>query len=70
MHWGCDASIMEHVGIVKEVTGKYVVTYEGNTSLANQANGGGVMERNRALSTSPGHIGTGTTCKRNRGLIV
>lgn len=48
MHWGKDQSVTEHVGIVKEVKGNYVVTYEGNTSLASQANGGSVMQRNRA----------------------
>ena len=54
MHWGKDASITEHVGIVKEVKSAYVVTYEGNTSLASQANGGSVMERNRAFANITG----------------
>lgn len=54
MHWGKDASVTEHVGIVKEVPGKYVVTYEGNTSLASQANGGSVMQRNRAYANITG----------------
>ena len=54
MHWGKDASITEHVGIVKEVKDTYVVTFEGNTSLASQANGGSVMERNRAFANITG----------------
>ena len=54
MHWGKDASVTEHVGIIKEVPGKYVVTYEGNTSLASQANGGSVMQRNRAFANITG----------------
>lgn len=57
MHWGKNASITEHVGIVKEVKKSkqvYVVTYEGNTSTSNQANGGCVMERNRALANITG----------------
>ena len=54
MHWGKDASVTEHVGIVKAVIGKYVVTYEGNTSLFSQANGGSVMERNRAYANITG----------------
>ena len=54
MHWGKDTSVTEHVGIVKVVSSKYVTTYEGNTSLANQANGGCVMERNRAAANITG----------------
>ena len=54
MHWGKDKNVTEHVGIVKAVSGKVVVTYEGNTSLANQANGGCVMERNRAYANITG----------------
>ena len=54
MHWGKDKTVTEHVGIVKEVFGKYVVTYEGNTSLASQANGGSVMQRNRAYANITG----------------
>ncbi|MET0016475.1 CHAP domain-containing protein [Oscillibacter sp.] len=54
MHWGKDKAVTEHVGIVKEVKGKYVVTYEGNTSLVSQANGGCVMERNRAYANITG----------------
>lgn len=54
MHWGKDKTVTEHVGIVKEVSGKYVVTYEGNTSLASQANGGSVMQRNRAYTNITG----------------
>jgi len=54
MHWGKDANVTEHVGIVKQVQKTYVVTYEGNTSLASQANGGCVMERNRAYANITG----------------
>lgn len=57
MHWGTNAAVTEHVGIVKEVqkaAQTYYVTYEGNTSLASQANGGCVMERNRALANITG----------------
>lgn len=54
MHWGKDAAVTEHVGVVKEVKGTYVVTYEGNTSLASQVNGGCVMERNRAYANITG----------------
>lgn len=54
MHWGKDANVTEHVGIVKAVSGKYVTTYEGNTSLSSQANGGCVMERNRAYANITG----------------
>jgi len=54
MHWGKDKAVTEHVGIVKAVKSGYVVTYEGNTSLASQANGGCVMERNRAYANITG----------------
>ena len=54
MHWGKDKAITEHVGIVKAVSGKYVTTNEGNTSLASQANGGCVMQRNRAYANITG----------------
>ena len=40
--------------MAKAVSSKYVTTYEGNTSLANQANGGCVMERNRAYANITG----------------
>lgn len=53
-HWGKDATVTEHVGIVKEVRGNVVVVYEGNTSLLKQANGGGVMQRNRAAANITG----------------
>lgn len=57
MHWGKNAAATEHVGVVKEerqAVQPYVVTYEGNTSLASQANGGSVMERNRAMANITG----------------
>ncbi|BAK97359.1 hypothetical protein OBV_01610 [Oscillibacter valericigenes Sjm18-20] len=54
MHWGKDKNVTEHVGIVKAVKSGCVVTYEGNTSLASQANGGWVMERNRAYANITG----------------
>lgn len=54
MHWGKDATVTEHVGVVKEVKSTYVVTYEGNTSLVSQANGGSVMQRNRAYANITG----------------
>lgn len=54
MHWGRDKAVTEHVGIVKAVSGGVVVTYEGNTSLSSQANGGCVMQRNRAAANITG----------------
>lgn len=54
MHWGRDKTVTEHVGIVKEVKDTYLITYEGNTSLSNQANGGCVMQRNRAYANISG----------------
>lgn len=44
--WGAKGEI-QHIGIVCEVTDKYVVTIEGNTSDTNQANGGAVMVKVR-----------------------
>jgi len=54
MHWGKNDAITEHVGIVLSVKDRVVVTYEGNTSLASQVNGGCVMERNRAYANISG----------------
>lgn len=54
MHWGKNDATTEHVGIVVSVKGRVVVTYEGNTSLVSQANGGCVMERNRAAANITG----------------
>jgi hypothetical protein len=54
MHWGRDKAVTEHVGIVETVKSGYVVAYEGNTSLASQANGGCVMRRNRAYANITG----------------
>lgn len=54
MHRGKDFSLMEHMGIINEVADKYIVTYEGNTFLASQANGGSVMECNRAFANTSG----------------
>lgn len=54
MHWGKDKTVTEHVSIVKAVQSTVVVTYEGNTSLSSQQNGGCVMERNRAYANITG----------------
>lgn len=57
MHWGKNAAATEHVGIVKalkQAKQTYYVTYEGNTSTTDQANGGCVMERNRAPANITG----------------
>ena len=53
MHWK-RSTFVEHVGVCKASKGNYLETYEGNTSLANQTNGGGFMERNRSLSVVRG----------------
>ena len=53
MHWK-QSTFVEHVGICKANQGKYLEVYEGNTSLANQTNGGAYMVRNRALSVVRG----------------
>lgn len=39
----------EHVGIVEKVEGGYITTIDGNTGASNEANGGAVMRRKRAL---------------------
>ncbi|MEM7756553.1 MAG: peptidoglycan-binding protein [Cyanobacteria bacterium P01_A01_bin.40] len=44
--WGRDG-VSDHVGIVEEVHPRYIKTIEGNTSVRNQSNGGGVMSRVR-----------------------
>ncbi len=57
MHWGKDKAATEHVGIVlgtKTAKQPYVITYEGNTGTTSQANGGCVMQRNRALANITG----------------
>ena len=46
--WGAPGAI-QHVGLVVEVADKHVITIEGNTSDANQANGGAVMVKKREL---------------------
>ena len=47
-HWGADDNVTEHVGFVIDVEGSHLVTIEGNTSTADQSNGGCVMQRRRA----------------------
>ena len=49
--WGAKGEI-QHIGIVCEVTDKYCVTIEGNTSDKNQANGGMVMAKIRNFDSS------------------
>ncbi len=44
--WGGDR-ISDHVGLVEEIYPTYLKTIEGNTSITNQSNGGGVMRRTR-----------------------
>lgn len=44
----------KHVGIVTEVGASYIKAIEGNTSSANNANGGMVQERRRSLSVCLG----------------
>jgi Putative peptidoglycan binding domain/CHAP domain len=44
--WGKDGTA-DHVGLVEEVYPTYIKTIEGNTSIANQSNGGMVMRRTR-----------------------
>lgn len=39
----------EHVGIVEKTEGGYITTIDGNTGTTNEANGGAVMRRRRAL---------------------
>lgn len=39
----------EHVGIVEKVLGNNLITIEGNTGTGNDANGGAVMRRSRAV---------------------
>ena len=56
-HWGRNPHATEHVGIVKEVRwgdAPCVVTWEGNTSIKDQTNGGCVMERTRFYSNITG----------------
>lgn len=44
----------EHCGIIVEVGKDYIVTIEGNTSVANNSNGGAVMKRKRPLRVVTG----------------
>ena len=46
--WG-EPGAIQHVGLVVEVHNDFVITIEGNTSDANQANGGAVMVKKRVL---------------------
>lgn len=39
----------EHVGICESVGGEYITTIDGNTGTTNEANGGAVMRRRRAI---------------------
>ena len=42
-------AVMNHIGICEKVEPGYVTTIDGNTGTANEANGGAVMRRRRAL---------------------
>lgn len=54
MNFGNKSRFTTHVGIVKEVTDEGVTNIEGNTSVANDINGGSVMLRKRPLSCCVG----------------
>lgn len=43
-------SVMNHIGICESVEPGYVTTIDGNTGTDNEANGGAVMRRRRAMS--------------------
>lgn len=43
------AGVMNHVGICESCEDGYVITIDGNTGATNEANGGAVMRRKRAL---------------------
>ena len=42
-------AVMNHIGICEKVEPGYVTTIDGNTGTTNEANGGAVMRRRRAL---------------------
>ena len=42
-------AVMNHIGICESVEPGYVTTIDGNTGTTNEANGGAVMRRRRAL---------------------
>lgn len=44
-----DPSVMNHIGICERCESGYVTTIDGNTGTDNEANGGAVMQRKRAL---------------------
>lgn len=48
--WGKPGEI-QHIGIVAEVHSSHLITIEGNTSDANQANGGAVMVKKRLFDS-------------------
>lgn len=48
-----DPGVMNHIGICESCAGGYVTTIDGNTGTTNEANGGAVMRRTRAL----GYVG-------------
>ena len=41
--------ITEHVGVCESFDGSYITTLDGNTGTTNEANGGAVMRRRRAV---------------------
>ena len=46
---GNQRGVMNHIGICEKVEPGYVTTIDGNTGSGNEANGGAVMRRRRAL---------------------
>ena len=46
---GNQSGVMNHIGICEKVEPGYVTTIDGNTGSGNEANGGAVMRRRRAL---------------------
>lgn len=45
----------EHIGIVEAINGNIIITIEGNTGTANDANGGAVMRRERRSNVILGY---------------
>jgi hypothetical protein len=49
-NWKGQKNVAQHIGIIESVKPGAVVTIEGNTSVANDTNGGTVMRRERSNS--------------------
>lgn len=45
--WPGNGTPTDHTGIVESVSGRYIITIEGNTAVGNDSNGGEVMRRQR-----------------------